>query len=99
MSTCRTDDEWPEVFEGRLYGRIGQSEGPESRWIANRLRLPPGVDFEVAHRSGYRRPLTVVENDQSAWTNEFAQKVQIDEDIVECVAAIYERSIGDYVIG
>jgi hypothetical protein len=63
------------------------------------LRLPPGVHFEVAHRSGYRRPLTVVENDQSAWTNEFAEKVQVDEDIVEAVAAIYERSVGDNAIG
>ena len=66
---------------------------------ADRLRLPPGVEFEVAHGGSDRRPLAVVQHDHPAGSNEFSQEVQVDEDVVEDVAAIDERGIGDEAIG
>jgi hypothetical protein len=63
------------------------------------FRLPPGVDLEVAHRRGARRPLAVVEIEQPAGTDECADEVELDDDVVAEVAAIHEASIGDEVFG
>lgn len=68
-SRYRTDVEWFEIVEGGLHGRIGEAEGLEARWSGDWLGLPTGVEFEIANGSRYRRPLTVVEDDQAAGTD------------------------------
>lgn len=55
-----------EALEAGFYARVRQPESAKSRWLVDRLGPPPGVDLEVPHRGGYRRPVAVIKNDQPA---------------------------------
>jgi hypothetical protein len=98
-----------ELIEWRLE-RLGQSQGSaaghgfSSRVAADRperstskrrgKRLPTEVLLVVAHRGPHRRRPVVVDDDQAAWSDDLAEEVEIDEHLVEPVAAIHERRVG-----
>jgi len=58
-----------------------------------------GVHLEVVDRGSGRRPVAVVKNQQAPGTNEFSKEIQIDEDVVEYVTAVYESSISHKAFG
>ena len=82
-----------EVLEAGFDGRIGKPERAQPRRTVDRLSLPAGVAFEVPDRGGDRRPVAVVENEESSRSHELAQEREIDEHVVEDVAAVDEGSI------
>src|SRR6266508_6887192 len=93
VSVCRVVPERLEVFESRFDLGVGQPVGAESGVLVDRFWLPAGVDLEVPHCGGYRRPVVVVEDDQSTWMYELAKEEEVDEHVVEDVAAVHERGI------
>jgi hypothetical protein len=89
----------PEAFEVWLGPGVWKPEGTKPRWRCDGFRRPSGVYLEVPGGCGNRGVAAVIEDDQACWAYQLAQVEQVDEHVVEDVASVHERGVGDEAIG
>jgi hypothetical protein len=95
----RGQAEWPKALEALVNPVERQSVRTESRFSADRFSLPSGVGLEVVRGACHRRPVAVVQDDQTAGTYKLAEIEEIDEHVVERMAPVDERGVSHEPLG